>query len=374
MIRYTNSSNDLLPVTELPIEEAQSGPKVLEKSIMQLLRINDSDEKRWDEYVTPRASSVTELFAWRRIVDEVYGMASHFIAVEESGSIVGTLGLFEVKHRLFGHYLTTAAFSNDGGFHYKNILASDLLVTEAKRLADDLKVDYLLIRTRGTELEGFAVDRHYRTAVLDLCVGVDTVWKKKLTGKTRNQVRRGLKEGFSIYSGHDQMKDFYRVFHTHMRALGSPAHGQRFYESIIKHLGDQAHFIVVRDGSSLAAGALLFEINGTAMNYHTVALRQYNRRCPNYLIYWEMIKNSCERGNTSFDMGRSEVDSPNIRFKENWGTQIVALSYNYYLRELTEIPYVDPRNPRYSLPIAVWKKLPLFLTRTLGPHLIRGLA
>ena len=123
---------------------------------MQLLRINDSDEKRWDEYVTPRASSVTELFAWRRIVDEVYRMASHFIAVEEVDSIVGTLGLFEVKHPLFGHYLTTAAFSNDGGFHYENILASDLLVAEAKRLADDLKVDYLLIRTRGTELDGFA--------------------------------------------------------------------------------------------------------------------------------------------------------------------------------------------------------------------------
>jgi len=341
---------------------------------MQLLQIDAYQEKRWNEYVEPRASSVTELFAWRRIVDEVYRMASHFIAVEESGLIIGTLGLFEVKHPLFGHYLTTAAFSNDGGFYSENTLASNLLISEAKRLADDLNVDYLLIRTRGIDLEGFAIDRRYRTAVLNLSDGVDAVWEKKIKGKARNHVRRGLKEGFTIHSGHDQMKDFCRVLHTHMRDLGSPVHGQRFYDSIIKHIGDQAQFFVVRDGRSLAAGALLFELNGTAMNYHTVALQQYNRRCPNYLIYWDMIKNSCVRGNTKFDMGRSEADGPNIRFKKNWGTQSMELNYNYYLRELDEIPYVNPRNPRYSLPVAAWKKLPLFVTRAIGPLLIRGLA
>ncbi len=341
---------------------------------MQTLRVIDPDEKGWNDFVTPRASSVTELFAWSQILQEVYQIESHFIAIEESGDIVGTLGLFEIDHPLFGHYLTTSAFSNDGGFHYENRQVSDRLVTEAKRLADELEVDYLLIRNRGLELEGFAVDKHYQTAILDLSGGADVVWKERLKGKARNQVRRGLKEGFTIHSGHDQMQDFYHVFHAHMRDLGSPAPGQDFYKSIIDHLGDYAQFIVVRDGNALVAGALLLEINGTAMNYHTVALRQYNTRCPNYLIYWEMIKGSCERGNTRFDMGRSEMGSPNIRFKENWGTRIVGLDYNFYLRELAEIPYVDPRNPRYSLPIAVWKKLPLFVARAIGPRLMRGLA
>ena len=87
-----------------------------------------------------------------------------------------------------------------------------------------------------------------------------------------------------------------------------------------------------------------------------------------------MIKSSCIRGNTKFDMGRSEADGPNIRFKKDWGTQIVELNYNYYLRGFEEIPYVDPRNPRYRLPVAAWKKLPLFVARALGPLLIRGLA
>jgi len=72
-------------------------------------------------------------------------------------------------------------------------------------------------------------------------------------------------------------------------------------------------------------------------------------------------------------MGRSQTDSPNFKFKLNWGPQPVTLHYNYYLRTAKEIPYVFHKNLKYRLPIAVWQKLPLFVTRRLGPHLISGL-
>lgn len=341
---------------------------------MQLSRVNASLEPRWDDYVGSRTLTVTDLAGWRHVVHQAYGLRSHFFVALDTGRVVGAIALFEFKHPLFGHYLTTAAFSNDGGLYYDAPNVRDLLVTEAKRLADELDVAYLLIRTRGVEIDGFDVDRHYRTAVVDLEGGADSVWKDTLRAKARNQVRRGQNEGFTLHAGHDQFPAFYRLFHRHMRDLGSPAHGSRFYEAIIEHLSDRARFIVARDGEAPVAGALLFEVNGTASNYHTVALRRYNRRCPNYLIYWDMISQSCARGNRLFDMGRSEDGSTQLRFKTNWGARVVELSYNYYLRKLDRIPYVDPRNPRYRLPIAVWKRLPVPLTSRLGPHLIKGLA
>ena len=336
-----------------------------EEDDVQVVRVDAELEKRWDAYVERSTITVTDLSGWRHVVGQAYGMASYFFAAIDDGVFVGALGLFEVKHPLFGHYLTTAAFSNDGGFYFENREASALLVGEAKRLADDLGVDYLLIRTRGVDLDGFTVDRHYRTAVIDLQGGADVVWEKRLRGNTRNQIRRGLKEGFTVHNGNDQLRAFHRVFHTHMRDLGSPAHGLSFYHAILEHLRERVRFVVVREGRSVVAGGLLFEVNGTAMNIHTVALRQYNRRCPNYLIYWDMIKGSCARGNDQFDMGRSEDDSPNLRFKRHWGARIVGLSYNYYLRNLGEVPYLDPRNPRYRLAISVWRRLPLVVTRAL---------
>ena len=73
-------------------------------------------------------------------------------------------------------------------------------------------------------------------------------------------------------------------------------------------------------------------------------------------------------------MGRSEADSSSLEFKSNWGTDIVALDYNYFLVKLKDVPYLDPRNPKYRIAIAAWQRMPLCLTKALGPHLISGLA
>ncbi len=67
------------------------------------------------------------------------------------------------------------------------------------------------------------------------------------------------------------------------------------------------------------------------------------------------------------------VGSSNLEFKKNWNPQIVQLIYSYYLRKQNELPFTDPHNPRYRLPIAVWKRLPLFVTKAIGPRLITGL-
>jgi serine/alanine adding enzyme len=285
----------------------------------------------------------------------------------------GALALYEVRHRLLGHYLTTAAFGNDGGLYYDDLAARDILLAEARRVCDERRAAYLVIRTRGEDLAGFIPDHRYHTATVDLQGGADELWKR-LPAATRNQVRRGRKEGFEIRSGPAEIEPFHRVFHIHMRELGSPAHALRYYELIAKHLGERARFIVVREGSTLVAGALLFMLNDTAANFHTVALREYNRRCPNYLLYWDMLEESCKAGCARFDMGRSVEGGGNLRFKENWNPETAPLSYNYYLRSLKEVPFADPRNPRYRLPIEVWRRLPLGLTRALGPHVISGLA
>lgn len=341
---------------------------------MRVISIGEGDEAaRWDAYVGPRSSAVMDLSAWRRVVRKAYGMKSWFLAALDGDRWQGALSLYEARHPLFGSYLATSAFGNDGGFTFDTDDGRDALLAEARTLADARNVEYLVLRTRELDLEGFTVDRHYRSAVLDLTGGADVVWKDRVPAKTRNQVRKGQKAGFTLETGHSQVGAFHRVFHEHMRDLGSPAHSLGYYQAIVEELGDRMDFLIVRDGNELAAGALLFWTNGTAMNLHTVALRKFNSRCPNYLIYWAMIEAACGRGCTRFDMGRSEAESNNIKFKANWGTTISTLHYNYYLRKIKEVPYLDPRNPKYRIPMLVWQKMPLFMTKQVGPRLIPGL-
>lgn len=331
------------------------------------------DAGRWDTYVGARASTVTDLFAWRRVVLDAYGMASHYLLALDGDRVKGGLSLFEIRHPIFGHYLATAVFGNDGGLFYDSDAARDALTAEARALAGRLNVAHLVIRTRDTALDGFQADRHYRASVLDL-EGTADAAMSRLPATTRNQVRRGMKEGFTVSTGPDQIAAFHNVFHEHMRDLGSPAHGMSFYEAIQRHLGDRAEFYVVRDGATLVAGALLFWVNGTAQNYHTVSLRRFNRRCPNYLLYRSMIEASYTRGMRTFDMGRSEAGSGQLKFKENWGTRAVELYYNYHLVRAKAMPRLSPSNPKYRMAIAVWSRLPVVVTRALGPRLISGLA
>jgi FemAB-related protein (PEP-CTERM system-associated) len=335
--------------------------------------IDDAGGERWDAWVRPRTQTVTDLYAWSSIVRETYGVRSDLLlALDEAGEIRGALSLYEVRHRLLGHFLLTAPFANDGGLHFDTFEARDLLVAESRRICAERGASHVVLRTRD-DVPGLISDHRYQSAVVDLAGGASALWQR-LPATTRNQVRRGKKEGFEICSGPSQIEPFYDVIHAHMRELGSPAHALRYYTSIARHLGDHARFIVVRDGSSVVAGALLFTINDTAANIHTVSMRAYNRRCPNYLLYWHMLETSCEAGCTRFDMGRSVEGGGNLRFKQNWKPEVCKLSYNHYLRTLRAVPFADPRNPRYSIPIEVWKRLPLVVTRNVGPHLITGLA
>jgi FemAB-related protein (PEP-CTERM system-associated) len=334
--------------------------------------LTDREGDRWDAYVGARTSSVLDLFAWRLVARDAYGIGAHHLVAVDDERIVGALALFELRHPLFGHYLVSAVFGTDGGLLYDREDVRDALTEEASHLSQRQRAGYLLIRTRDAALPGFRADDRFRTAVVDLSPGTEEVWER-LPGKTRNQVRRGMKEGFTVARGVDQISAFHDVFHRHMRLLGSPAHSVRFYEAIARHVGERADFLVVRDGNTLVAGALMFHVNGTAMNLHTVALPQYNTRCPNYLLYWRMMEIAAGYGCHAMDMGRSEAGSSQLRFKENWAPQTVQLFYNYRLPPEQPLPRLDPRNSRYALAISAWRRLPLPFTKLLGPQLITGL-
>jgi hypothetical protein len=47
------------------------------------------------------------------------------------------------------------------------------------------------------------------------------------------------------------------------------------------------------------------------------------------------------------------------------------LAYQYDLVRDRAIPDLSPRNPRFSLAIRVWRRLPLAVTERVGPILVR---
>jgi hypothetical protein len=49
----------------------------------------------------------------------------------------------------------------------------------------------------------------------------------------------------------------------------------------------------------------------------------------------------------------------------------MPLPYQYYLNKLDDIPNISPTNPKFQKRVEMWKKLPLWVTKIIGPHIVK---
>jgi hypothetical protein len=48
-----------------------------------------------------------------------------------------------------------------------------------------------------------------------------------------------------------------------------------------------------------------------------------------------------------------------------------TLHYQYVLLGLSEVPKINPSNPKFELPRRIWSRLPLALTKIVGPQVLK---
>lgn len=89
-------------------------------------------------------------------------------------------------------------------------------------------------------------------------------------------------------------------------------------------------------------------------------------------MYWELMRRAVEKGIRVFDYGRSKRGSGSFSFKRNWGFEATPLHYEYFLVKAREIPDINPMNPKYKTLIGLWQRLPLPVSRLLGPVLAKN--
>jgi hypothetical protein len=101
-------------------------------------------------------------------------------------------------------------------------------------------------------------------------------------------------------------------------------------------------------------------------------LREYNSANANMLMYWHLLERAIERGQRTFDFGRSTLDGNTYRFKKQWGAEPHPAVWQYYVRR-GAVGDMRPDNSRYQRMIRTWQRLPVWATRWLGPPIVRGI-
>jgi hypothetical protein len=120
------------------------------------------------------------------------------------------------------------------------------------------------------------------------------------------------------------------------------------------------------------AGALLLHGWGVTEVPSASSLRSHNHTCANMLMYWHLLERAVQRGQDVFDFGRSSQDSPTLRFKKQWGAAPASSEWQFYVRK-GEPGGMQKESPRYRRVIRLWQRLPVALTRLIGPAIVRGI-
>jgi FemAB-related protein (PEP-CTERM system-associated) len=341
-------------------------------AVITIIRSTEVD-KSWDRFVEshPRGT-VGHLSAWGSIAREAYGHESLYLIADDGGEIAGVLPLVRISSRLFGRRLVSMPFLDYGG-----VLAEPergvetALVEEALHLTGQRRAHGLGLRQFYPEPLPYPTTSDRVTMLLELTTE-EAMWKA-LSSERRNRVRKGEKLGLTAsWVGDEALDDFYTVYAVNMRDLGSPVHSRGFFQAMLAALPGTARILLVRDkgGRTVGAAICLF-FRDTIMVPWVSSLREAFALCPNFVLYWEVIRHGCRSGYHVLDLGRSFRSAGTFEFKRQWGATPHTLPWIFLDARPGVAPPVDRDASRFDVLIRAWKRLPMPVANVLGPWIRR---
>lgn len=344
---------------------------------VRVRKLEANQPAAWEEALASSAT-FTALDPWSNLVRKTYDYEIHRFEAVQDGEVGGILVLTHVRHPIFGNYLATSPFGSYGGFAFTSAQVRDALLETSRKLSDALRVEYCVLRFLD---DGSAPPapwlQHpiYSTYFIDLPRDAEELWGR-FGSQHRKHTRQALRKGFQLQFGHlDLLDEAYEALARSMHELGSPYHSKGYLRDMATLLGDDLEFAVIRDeGGSLAGAAVLVYQGRTASNLHANILRGFRTEYAGEFLYWSLLEHYCRKGMTLCDMGRSLNGSGNETYKMKWRPRKAPLAYWYYLPRGGAVPELNQKSAKFQLAIRAWKLLPSFMVRTLGPHLIRGIA
>ena len=311
---------------------------------------------------------------WLNVLQAGLGHEIYALEATSSGCTVGFLPLALVSSMLFGRFLVSLPYLNTNGVVAPAADVQADLIARAATLADELNVRYLELR-HEVPIAHPALNAALTSKVhmrLALPKTGEQLWKE-FDPKVRNQVRKGEKGAFTVVWGAGELLDgFHDVISENMRDLGSPVYGKALFTEILSTFPRDAEICLVREGEKPVAAALLLHGWGVTEVPTASSLKQYNPSNVNMLMYHHLLRRAVERGQRVFDFGRSTTEGSTFKFKKQWGAQPHPATWQYGVLQ-GEVGDMRPDNPRYQRAIRLWQRLPIGLTRWLGPLIVRGI-
>jgi FemAB-related protein (PEP-CTERM system-associated) len=338
------------------------------------ITVGTIDDARWDAYVDAHPLRTAYHYAgWPRLIARAFSHQAELLAATDGDVVVGVLPLIVMRSRLFGRFVVSLPFLNEGGLLADDEAVEGHLVEAGIDVARRSGAEYLELRHRRRHTAALAARSHKVAMTLPLRESADDQWQA-LDRKVRNQVRKAEKSGVTVASGGvELLTGFYDVFARNMRDLGTPVFGVRLFDESLRTFSDRTRIFVARHREAVVAGSIAHWRGDSIEVIWASALRESNSVCANILLYWHMVQFGIAQGCRRFEFGRCTSGEGPFHFKRQWGAEPSPLVWEYW--HAGPVADVDktPRNPKYRAAVAIWQRLPLGLTTVVGPRIVRSI-
>lgn len=335
--------------------------------------MRDDDEAGWEHFVLANENGTFfHRAGWRRIFRDIFRLQPKYLIAERGGTIVGVLPLVYQRSILFGNALISSPFCVEGGPLADDVEVDAALTTAAVKLRKETRASYLEFRSKRATHSGFVTRKDLYATFSGSISPDDNANLLAIPRKQRAVVRKTL-EGSLVSEVDPGVDRLFAIYSESVRNLGTPVFSKRYFAELKRVFANDCDIVVVTDGGRPLSAVMNFYHGATVLPYYGGGIAAARRNGANDFLYWEVIRRAAKRGYRHFDFGRSKAGTGAFAFKKNWGFDPQWLEYEYDLAGGQPLPDKNPSNPKYSLLIEAWKRLPLPVANFFGPMLVNGL-
>lgn len=332
------------------------------------------DPGEWDAFVERNDGPAFALWGWGDAV-ETYGHDRWYLAARDDGRMVGALPLFYVRSRLFGSKLVSPPFGERGSVlldESGSPAVAERLLDRTRQLADRLDVDFVSLRgSHVPAASGFEERNRFVTFRAPLDADPAAAWDRIKASRQRQITQAEESDlAYDVGDSVDDIREYYRLYLRSMRGHGSPPHSFEFFRTLWEalHSSGNLRMEMLRKDGSLVNAVLNLALGSTVYQWGVVNDYEYRDLNGGSLLVWKSMEWASRNGYDAYEFGRTREGSGVYMFKKSFGGEKTWYDdLHYFPGSSRELPH--PEKDAYEPLKETWRKLPIPVTRLVGPSI-----
>ncbi len=306
------------------------------------------------------------------ILSEYFKFACYYChAFDAKQNLIGILPLMLCKNFFLKNALISLPHCVYGGVVSDSAEASQALIECALNFSKSQKVDFLLLKSIPSENHlSESLYCHFRKILFNTA---EENWKA-IANKKRADIRKAQSHGLTL-TIHKSVEIFYKHYAFSLNRLGTPIFHRSYFEKLINFFSENCKIFTAFHQGEAIASVMVFFFKEEIMPYYAGGLEKTRDLHAYDYIYWSLMEYAVEHGYKYFNFGRSRYKSGSFHYKRHWGFEYQFLNYQHWdIKNNASSEWsLHPNHPKWSVPIKIWKKLPVWLTVQIGPWIAKQL-